>query len=35
MIELIQRPHLAAYLLDQLTSMLIENVLILARAGVD
>ena len=35
MIDLVQRPHLAAYLLDQLTSMLIENALILARAGVD
>ena len=35
MIDLVQRPHLAAYLLDQLTSMLIENTLILARAGVD
>jgi uroporphyrinogen decarboxylase len=35
MMDLIQRPHLAAYLLDQLTSMLIENALILARAGVD
>jgi uroporphyrinogen decarboxylase len=35
MIDLVQRPHLAAYLLDQLTSMLIENALILARKGVD
>jgi uroporphyrinogen decarboxylase len=35
MIDLVQRPHIAAYLLDQLTSMLIENALILARAGVD
>jgi uroporphyrinogen decarboxylase len=35
MIDLIQRPQLATYLLDQLTSMLIENALILARAGVD
>ena len=35
MIDLVQRPHLAAYLLDQLTSMLIENARILARAGVD
>jgi len=35
MIDLVQRPHLAVYLLDQLTSMLIENALILARAGVD
>ena len=35
MIDLVQRPQLAAYLLDQLTSMLIENALILARAGVD
>ena len=35
MIDLVQRPHIAAYLLDQLTSMLIENALILARTGVD
>ena len=35
MIDLVQRPQLAAYLLDQLTSMLIENALILARTGVD
>jgi uroporphyrinogen decarboxylase len=35
MMDLIRRPRLAAYLLDQLTSMLIENVLILARAQVD
>jgi uroporphyrinogen decarboxylase len=35
MIDLVERPHLAAYLLDQLTSMLIENALILARSGVD
>ena len=35
MIDLVQRPHLAAYLLDQLTSMLIENALILSRSGVD
>jgi len=35
MIDLVQRPHLAVYLLDLLTSMLMENALILARAGVD
>jgi uroporphyrinogen decarboxylase len=35
MTDLVQRPQLAAYLLDQLTSMLIENALILARADVD
>ncbi len=35
MIDLVDRPELADYLLDQLTSMLIENALILARAGVD
>lgn len=35
MIDLLDRPELADYLLDQLTSMLIENALILARAGVD
>ncbi|MEJ2164901.1 MAG: uroporphyrinogen decarboxylase family protein [Desulfobacterales bacterium] len=35
MTDLLDRPELADYLLDQLTSMLIENALILARAGVD
>ena len=35
MIDLVCRGELADYLLDQLTSMLIENALILARAGVD
>ena len=35
MMDLVGRSELADYLLDQLTSMLIENVLILARAGVD
>jgi uroporphyrinogen decarboxylase len=35
MIDLVQRKDLACYLLDQLTSMLIENALIIARAGVD
>jgi uroporphyrinogen decarboxylase len=35
MTDLIGRPELADYLLDQLTAMLIENALILARAGVD
>jgi uroporphyrinogen decarboxylase len=35
MTDLVDRPQLADYLLDQLTSMLIENALILARAGVD
>jgi uroporphyrinogen decarboxylase len=35
MIDLIQRKELVGYLLDQLTSMLIENVVILARAGID
>ena len=35
MIDLVYRPELADYLLDQLTAMLIENALILARAGVD
>jgi hypothetical protein len=35
MVDLVRRGDLANYLLDQLTSMLIENALILARAGVD
>ena len=35
MVDMIQRSALANYLLDQLTTMLIENALILARAGVD
>ncbi len=35
MIDLVQRPHLAAYLLDQLTSMLIENALILVDIGIN
>ena len=35
MIDLVDRGEMADYLLDQLTSMLIENALILARAGVD
>jgi len=35
MIDLVYRAEMAEYLLDQLTSMLIENALILARAGVD
>ena len=35
MVDLVRRDELANYLLDQLTSMLIENALILARAGVD
>lgn len=35
MLDLVQRKDMASYLLDQLTSMLIENALILARAGVD
>jgi len=35
MIDLVERSELADYLLDQLTFMLIENALILARAGVD
>jgi len=35
MTDLLDRPELADYLLDQLTSMLIENALILARAGID
>ncbi len=35
MIDLVYRAEMADYLLDQLTSMLIENALILARAGVD
>ncbi len=35
MIDLVERPRLAAYLLDQLASMLTESALILARSGVD
>ena len=35
MIDLADRTDIIAYLLDQLTSMLIENALILARAGID
>lgn len=35
MIDLVQRKDMASYLLDQLTSMLIENAIILAQAGVD
>ena len=35
MIDLVQRKEMATYLLDQLTIMLIENALILARAGID
>ena len=35
MIDLIHRKELVGYLLDQLTAMLVENVLILAKAGVD
>jgi uroporphyrinogen decarboxylase len=35
MIDLEYRSEIADYLLDQLTAMLIENALILARAGVD
>jgi uroporphyrinogen decarboxylase len=35
MIDLVYRTELADYLLDQLTLMLIENALILARAGID
>ena len=35
MIDLVHRREMADYLLDQLTTMLIENVLILARAGID
>jgi uroporphyrinogen decarboxylase len=35
MIDLVYRSAMADYLLDQLTSMLLENALILARAGVD
>ena len=35
MIDLVYRSEIADYLLDQLTMMLIENALILARAGVD
>jgi len=35
MVDLVDRSEIADYLLDQLTLMLIENALILARAGVD
>ena len=35
MIDLVNRGELADYLLDQLTSMLIDNALVLAGAGVD
>ena len=35
MVDLVRRGELVDYLLDQLTGMLIENVLILAQAGVD
>jgi uroporphyrinogen decarboxylase len=35
MTDLVSRPELADYLLDQLMSMLIENGLILARSGID
>ena len=35
MVDLVHRGEMADYLLDQLTSMLIENALILARSGVD
>ena len=35
MIDLVKRKDLAGYLLDQLTTMMIENCLILARAGID
>jgi uroporphyrinogen decarboxylase len=35
MIDLIRRKDLVGYLLDQLTSMLVENVLTLACAGID
>jgi uroporphyrinogen decarboxylase len=35
MVDLVRRRDLVDYLLDQLTSMLIENALILAKAGVD
>jgi uroporphyrinogen decarboxylase len=35
MIDMVDRVEMADYLLDQLTSMLIENALILARAGID
>jgi uroporphyrinogen decarboxylase len=35
MIDLVYRQELAGYLLEQLTEMLIENVLILAGAGID
>ena len=35
MLDLLDRNEIIDYLLDQLTSMLIENALILARAGID
>jgi uroporphyrinogen decarboxylase len=35
MMDLVHRGELASYLLDQLASILVENALILARAGVD
>ena len=35
LIDLVERQPLAAYLLDQLTAMLVHNALILAQAGVD
>lgn len=35
MLDLVYRSEIADYLLDQLTSMMLENALILARAGID
>ena len=35
MIDLVQRKDMAGYLLDQLSDMMIENCLILAKAGID
>lgn len=35
MVDLVRRKELAHFLLDQLTAMLVESVLVLARAGVD
>jgi uroporphyrinogen decarboxylase len=35
MLDMVDRVEMADYLLDQLTAMLIENALILARAGID
>jgi uroporphyrinogen decarboxylase len=35
MLDLVERKDLAAYLLDQLTAMLVHNALVLAQAGVD